>query len=356
MPNPRLSRTERRKKERTLAAILYILAIAAMFSLILLIFGVWWFMMPPTITQDENNNFNNNYIEMREQIKEDVQYLAGSIGERNMHTSGTMDSAKSYISQRFKSIGYDVEDHQYTLQRGIYSGRTASNLIAEIPGSTRASEIIIIGAHYDTVPNSPGANDNASGVAVLLATAEQLKELSPERTVRFVAFANEEPPFFQTSDMGSFAYAKRSSERGESITGMIALDGLGYFDDSDGSQSYPLPGLGFAYSKSASFIALVTRLGDYSLLREVSASFKESGAIATESASLPGFLPGVNWSDHWAFWQHDYPGLLITDTLPFRDPHYHSPEDKPDRLNYENMARITSALTLTIQNLADSDE
>lgn len=355
MPNPRLHQTERRKRERRLTAILYFMSIAVMFTSILIIFGIWLWMMPPSVIPQDNHDFNSQDIQMSEQIRQDVVHLADSIGERNMHTPGSMDSARAYISRRFNSIGYNVEEHHYTLRRGIYSGRSAANLIAEIPGSGESNEIIVIGAHYDTVSGSPGANDNASGIAVLLATADLMKDYRPYRTIRFVAFANEEPPFFQTADMGSYAYAQRSEERGEAIRGMIALDGLGYFDNSPGSQSYPLPGLGFAYSKRATFIGLVTRLGDLNLLRSVSAAFKESGAIATESAALPGFLPGVNWSDHWSFWQHGYPGLLITDTLPFRDPHYHSPHDTPGRLDYENMARISSALTLAVQNLADSD-
>lgn len=289
-----------------------------------------------------------------EQIKNDVIYLADTIGQRNMHTPGSMDSSAEFIKQRFSSHGFEPKLHQYTLGRDIYSGRTATNIIAEIPGSDESDEIIIIGAHYDTVPHSPGANDNASGIAVLLALAGELANFKPVRTIRFVAFANEEPPFFQTSDMGSYAYARRSRDQNENIIAMIALDGLGYFDNTPGSQTYPLPGLGFAYPTRAEFIALVTRLSDLNLLKRVSAGFKESNLIPSESAALPGFLPGVNWSDHWSFWKHGYSAILITDTLLFRDPYYHSANDTPDRLDYEYMARITFSLAKTIQNL-DSD-
>jgi len=307
--------------------------------------------MPSSGTADTTKSLTQNQAMIADQIRKDVVFLADSIGQRNMHTAGTMEASVEFIRQRFESLGYLHETQTYTLRRGIYAGRSASNIIAEIPGSEKKNEIIVIGAHYDTVPHSPGANDNASGVAVLLSLAGELAGSNPNRTIRFVAFANEEPPFFQTSDMGSYAYALRSREQNENITAMIALDGLGYFDDAPNSQHYPLPGLGFAYPNSADFIGLVTRLRDLPLLGQVSAGFKEKNLVPTESAALPGFLPGVNWSDHWAFWQHGYPAILITDTLLFRDPFYHTPNDTPDRLNYENMARVTSALAHAVMDL-----
>lgn len=307
--------------------------------------------MPSSGTADTSKSLTNNHSMIADQIKKDVAFLADSIGQRNMHTPGTMDASVDFIRQRFESLGFLPETQTYTLRRGVYAGRSASNIIAEIPGSAQNGEIIVIGAHYDSVPHSPGANDNASGVAVLLSLAGDLADSKPSRTLRFVAFANEEPPFFHTSDMGSYANAQRSRDQNENIAAMIALDGLGYFDDEPNSQHYPLPGLGFAYPGRAEFIGLVTRLRDLSLLREISAGFNEKNLIPSESAALPGFLPGVNWSDHWAFWQHGYPAILITDTLLFRDPYYHTPDDTPERLNYENMARISSALAHAVMEL-----
>lgn len=285
------------------------------------------------------------------QIKRDVEHLANTIGQRNMHTAGTMSASVDFIMSRFASLGFSPEQHTYTLRRGIYSGQKASNVIAGIPGSVKPEEIIIVGAHYDTVPDSPGANDNASGIAVLLAAAGQMAGSTPDRTIRFAAFANEEPPFFHTSDMGSYAYAKECSDQEEDIIAMIALDGLGYFDSTPGSQQYPLPGLGFLYSDRADFIGLVTRLSDLGLLRNISDGFKKSKSIPSEMAALPSFLPGVNWSDHWSFWKHNYSAILITDTLLFRDPAYHTPDDTPDRLHYDNMARITTVIVDMLKRL-----
>ena len=343
---------KRRKKEKWLKIALFFSSLAVLLLLISIILGFWLSFMPQSVSADSDEPLTETQQLIAEQIKRDVDHLAGTIGERNMHTPGTMDSAAAFLDERFASMGYDVEKQQYTLRRGVYSGRTAVNLVVEIPGSELKDEIVVIGAHYDTVPGSPGANDNASGVAVLLAAAREMAESEPHRTIRFVAFANEEPPFFQTSDMGSYANARRSSEMGENIVAMIALDGLGYYDDSDGSQSYPLPGLGFAYSDRADFIGLVTRLSDLSLLKEVSQAFKDKEMIPSESAALPGFLPGVNWSDHWSFWQYDFNAMLITDTLPFRDPAYHSAGDTPERLNYNKMSRLTTVLVHAIDKLS----
>ncbi len=342
---------ERRKKEKWLKIAVFISSLAALFLLISIIFVFWLSLMPKTVSADLDEPLTETQQLIAEEIKRDVEQLAVTIGERNMHTPGSMNSAAAFLEERFSSMGYRIKKHQYTLRRGIYSGRTAVNIVAEIPGSELKGEIIVIGAHYDTMPGSPGANDNASGVAVLLAAANQMANSEPERTIRFIAFANEEPPFFQTSDMGSYAYARRSSELEENIVAMIALDGLGYYDDSDGSQSYPLPGLGFAYSDRADFIGLVTRLSDLGLLRKMSGVFKDEKLIPSESAALPGFLPGVNWSDHWSFWQYDYNAMLITDTLPFRDPAYHSSDDTPDRLDYDNMTRLTTVLVYAIEKL-----
>ena len=342
---------EKRRTESRQSTLLFISSIAGLIVIFLLIFAFWWSLMPSSITADTSEPLSEQQQMSAAQIQTDVEYLANTIGERNMHSSGTMESTVDFLRERFESIGYSVEDHQYTLRRGMYAGRSATNLVAEIPGSDVHEGIIVIGAHYDTVAGSPGANDNASGIAVLLAAAGKMFGYTPRQTIRFVAFANEEPPFFQTSDMGSYAYAERSSQRDENITAMIALDGLGYYDNSPGSQSYPLPGLGFAYSDRADFIGLVTRVSDLSFLRNISTGFEEAGVIPTESAALPGFLPGVNWSDHWSFWKHDYPGMLITDTLLFRDPHYHTPSDTPERLNYDNMALITTALVASIKKM-----
>lgn len=343
-----------RRREHTRNSLKYFgLIFLMLFLLFAAIFGVWWLLMPKTVSMETEPVLTNHQKDTARQIEADVRHLAENIGERNMHTPGTMDQTVRFLTNRLEELGYSPELQSYTLSRRIYAGESAENIEVEITGSEQPEKVVLIGAHYDTVPHSPGANDNGSGVAVLLALAEAFANADfPNKTVRFLFFANEEPPFFQTEDMGSFAYAKMARERGDDIEKMIALDGLGYYSSEPNSQVYPLPGLGFFYPKEANFVGLVTRISDLSVLKTISGAFKRNGNFPTASAALPGFIPGVNWSDHWSFWQYDYPALLITDTLLFRDPHYHTPNDTPERLDYEKMALLTSTLTDVLEQLA----
>lgn len=291
-------------------------------------------------------------LKLAEQLEADVRTMAEGIGERNMHTPGSMEQTAGWIEERLKEIGYNTKRHCHEIGGFWYSGQTADNLIAELKGSKRSDKIVIIGAHYDSVSGSPGANDNASAVAVLLALAEWFADRPQPGTLRFVAFANEEPPFFHSRQMGSYAYARQCSKLGENVTAMMAMDGLGYYHDEPGSQSYPVPGIGLFYPETADFIGFVTRVRDTGLLRQALEAFRKEATISAEGAALPGFIPGVYWSDHWSFWKHGYPAFLVTDTLLFRDPEYHTPGDTPERLDYRRMARVTEGLKEVLKELA----
>ncbi|MDZ7840143.1 MAG: M28 family peptidase [Gammaproteobacteria bacterium] len=288
-------------------------------------------------------------------LESDVRTLSVEIGERNVFTPDSMSRTVDWIEERMREAGYSPQRRTYELGGSSateLAGHPALNLVAELPGSERPGEVVIIGAHYDSVVRSPGANDNASGIAALLALAEWFRERPQPRTIRFVAFANEEPPMFASSDMGSHAYAAHSRGVGEGITAMMSMDGIAYFSDEPGSQRYPLPGLDLIYPTRGNFIGFVTRAGDARLLREAIGAFREQASIPSEGAALPGGMPGVGWSDHWAFWQHDYSAFLVTDTLPFRDPHYHTPGDTADRLDYDRLARVVHGLKAVIAKLA----
>lgn len=203
---------------------------------------------------------------------------------------------------------------------------------------------IVVGAHYDTVPGSPGADDNASGVAVLI----ELARLVPSG-VRFVAFANEEAPYFLGPEMGSFVYAR---ERGAKVRAMFSLEMLGYYSDTPGSQAYPAP-LGLFYPDRADFIAFVADLGARNLLRKAIGVFREKARFPSEGVAAPSFIPGIAWSDHWSFRKHGYPAIMITDTAFYRYPHYHRASDTPDKLDYERMARVTLGLAEMLNELAN---
>jgi len=279
-------------------------------------------------------------------LKGHVQMLAGTIGERTAEKYEKMNSAAQYIKYYFGQAGmkpmvqvYDIDSQKF------------ENITAEMQGSTKPEEIIVIGAHYDSVLNSPGANDNGSGVAALLEIARLMKDLNPGRTVRLVAFANEEPPYFQTEQMGSRVYTRRAKERNENIVAMLSIETIGYYSDKAGSQSYP-PLVGSMYPDTGNFIAFIGNLKSRSLVRSCVDAFRRTADFPSEGAVLPEWAPGVDWSDHWSFWQEGYPAVMVTDTAPFRYPHYHKTTDTPDKLDYDRMAIVVNGLVQAITELA----
>lgn len=281
---------------------------------------------------------------LREELRADVQKLAGEIGERNMDRYSQLIAAADYIEKSFSSARLESRRDSYQLRN-----LPCYNIETEIPGSS--AQIIVVGAHYDSVLGAPGANDNGSGVAALLALARRFAKKQPDQTLRFVAFVNEEPPYFQTSQMGSLVYASRCKARGDQISAMISLETIGYFSDAPDSQIYPSPLLGVFYPKVGNFIGFVGNVGSRQLLRRALSTFREAERLPSEGAAVPAFIPGVAWSDHWSFWQQGYPAIMITDTAPFRYPHYHSFTDTPDKLNYDRLALVVSGLENVIEDL-----
>jgi Zn-dependent M28 family amino/carboxypeptidase len=245
-----------------------------------------------------------------------------------------LETPARYIEAALAAQGYKPESQYFES-----GGRRVRNIEA-------GSGQIVVGAHYDTVPGSPGADDNASGVAVLIELAAM------KLPVRFVAFANEEMPYFQGPEMGSWTWARRARERGDTIRAMFSLEMLGYYRDTPGSQRYPPP-LGLFYPDRADFIAFVGDLGTRSLVRKAVGIFREKAAFPSEGVAAPTFVPGVTWSDHWSFRSHGFPAIMITDTAFNRYPHYHLPSDTPDKLDYERMARVTLGLATMLKELAN---
>jgi len=288
-------------------------------------------------------------IALRNELKADVQKLAGEIGERNMWHYAKLNAAAEFIEGAFQEAGLPPRRDSYQID-----GRECHNIETEIRGTR--PEIVLVGAHYDSVIGAPGANDNGTGVAGLLALGRRFAGKSTSATLRFVSFVNEEPPFFQTPQMGSYVYASLCKRRGDKISAMISLETIGYFSDAPRSQTYPSIGLGAFYPTVGNFIGFVGNVGSRDLLRRAISIFRETKKLPAEGAALPAFIPGVAWSDQWAFWQHGYPGIMITDTAPFRYPHYHSATDTPDKLDYDRFALVVSGLEKVIAKLADGNE
>jgi len=284
---------------------------------------------------------------VREGLIQHVDALARVIGDRNVSTRYSyLEAAARYIESTFLQLGYQPTPQVYSVQ-----GKEVRNIIAEAHGAAHPEQIIVVGAHYDSIPGCPAANDNASGVAGTLEIARLLRTISPARTLRFVAFVNEEPPYFHTKYMGSLVYARACRKRKEKIVGMISLETIGCFLDTPGSQTYPTLIKPF-FPSVGNFIALVGGLWSRRFIRRVRKSFKRHSDFPVVAASLPGIIPGIGWSDHWSFSKAGYPALMVTDTAPFRYRYYHTPHDTPEKLDYARMASVVAGVAGVVQELA----
>jgi hypothetical protein len=314
-------------------------------ALLVIILPAWFFgIRMPGHNVSRAAGLSENELALRAELKANVEKLAGEIGERNMNRYPRLLAAGEFIEASLTDAGLTPRRDSYELR-----GRACHNIEVEIRGA--APEIFVIGAHYDSVLGCPGANDNGSGVAALLSLARRFAGKPAGQTLRFVAFVNEEPPYFQTQEMGSFVYAKRCQERGDRIAGMISLETIGYFSDAPGSQRYPSPGLGFFYPNKGNFIGFASDTRSRSLLRAAISAFRKTGKLPCEGAALPAIIPGIGWSDQWSFWQCGYPAIIVTDTAPFRYPHYHEPTDTPDKLDYDRFALVVSGMESVLAEL-----
>lgn len=275
-----------------------------------------------------------------------VEMLAGTIGERNLWRLAALERAAAYIEDTLRRDGYTPSRQAFEVQ-----GKQVSNIEAVRDASAPTSEIILLGAHYDSVIGCPGANDNATGVAALLELARRFAARPQRRTIRFVAFVNEEPPFFRTAAMGSAVYASAARTRGDRIVGMLSLETMGYYSDVPGSQQYPVS-MKLLYPDTANFIGFVSNVGSAPLLFKARGAFKARTPFPLQSASVPAAIPGVGWSDHWAFWQAGYRGMMVTDTALYRYPWYHTPEDTPDKISADRLAHVVDGLEHVVEILA----
>jgi Zn-dependent M28 family amino/carboxypeptidase len=285
--------------------------------------------------------------EIAELLRAHVETLADVIGERNIFRPRALAAARTYIEATWRAQGYEVSAQEYDV-RGV----RCANLEVSRPGTTRAGEIILLGAHYDSVRNCPGANDNGSGVAALLEIARRFAGLKPALTVRFVAFVNEEPPFFLTRRQGSAVYAKAARARGDDIKLMVSLETLGYYSDAPGSQRYP-PLFRYFYPNRGNFLGLVSDLRSRGIVRRVAKAFRDNCDFPLEHTAALRWIPGIAWSDHLPFWRQGYPALMATDTAFYRYRYYHTAHDTPDKLTYPAFGRATAALGSCFAALAE---
>ena len=286
----------------------------------------------------------SNIHTIAERARRIVETLAGEYPSRHGSNPRVLNGAASFIEKAFTSLGYQVQSKWYESE-----GRQVRNMVVEKSGQNPAHSIIVIGAHYDTVVGTPGADDNATGVAGLIELSRLLKEYKNKRTIRFVAFPHEEPPYFFTHHMGSRQYARNLKESGEKIFAMLTLEMIGYAGEGF-KQLYPAPLMGILgrYPKDGNYLALVSNLRSTPLLSMVRRAMRQRGSVGVESLSAPGFLPPLFLSDHSSFWKYGFPALMITDTAFLRNPHYHSSTDTADTLNYEFLAKVVDLVAAAV--------
>ena len=288
-----------------------------------------------------------NLTKIQQELESDLAFIQG-LGPRNsMNEKNYIQLLKceAWIEQRWKSLGYTVKNHTFS-----FDGKEYSNLEIEIRGRVAPSEIIVISAQYDTLPDSPGANNNGSGMAILFGLSSLLRNFTPDRTIRLIEFVNEENPFFGTEKMGSFQYAKRCRQQGENIRVMLSLDALGIYRDEPGSQKLPLP-FSMFYPDRGNFLAFIGNLNSRKYVIEATRGFKKGSSFPIEAGVVPEWIKAADWSDHRSFWQFGYPGIMVTDTGGFRSPSHTTQEDTMEKLNFEAMSRIAIGMYTSVVHL-----
>ncbi|MDQ1924140.1 M28 family peptidase [Massilia pseudoviolaceinigra] len=275
-----------------------------------------------------------------------VRQIASS--EHNTGSPAALEKAALYLEATLAAQGYAVRRDEYT-----YDGHRVRNLevsIANIAPGKQPERIYIVGAHYDSAPGTPGANDNGSGSAAVIELARMFKGVvpAPGNELRFVLFVNEEPPYFGGEGMGSRHHARALKARGQHVEAALILETIGYYSNAKNSQRYP-PGVAAFYPDQGNFIAFVGTLGSSSLVRKTVSAFRKASSFPAESLAAPSFVKGVTWSDHTSYNKEGYEAVMITDTATMRYPHYHRSTDTPDKLDYASMAKVVDGMAKVIQ-------
>jgi Zn-dependent M28 family amino/carboxypeptidase len=282
-------------------------------------------------------------------LKQHITMLSEVIGERSTFRPGGLEATARYIEDQLRKFGYTTRPRPFPVE-----GQEVRNIEVEVPGLRRPDQIVILGAHYDSV-DCPAANDNASGVAGVLEAARLLSSRRFKRTLRFVLFVNEEPPHYKGPHMGSFVYARECRERNENIVAMVNLETIGYYSDDPGSQRYPLffNRRWFRFlPRRGNFVAFVGNFPSWRLAWRMHRQFRRFTKFPAWWLPAPDTMEGPGMSDHWCFWQQGFPAIMVTDTAFFRYHHYHLPTDTVDKIVFPPTARVVTAVAKALAALA----
>ncbi len=334
---------------------LLLIAIAGLAVLITAGLGALYYMigMPgrsysgplPPLTDDERT--------LAPRLKQHIVAIASR--EHNVAHYDELERSARYIETTLESFGYTVTRQAFDADDFVGGSRIVRNIEVAIEprADVSAPETLVVGAHYDSVRGAAGANDNASGAAAVIELARLLSDLegAATRRIRLVLFVNEEPPYFQTEEMGSHQYASAIKARGERVVAMYSLETLGYYVSEPGSQRYPWP-FGLLFPDRGDFVAFVGTLDARALVRKSIGSFRSHTKFPTIGGAAPASIPGIDWSDHWAFTQQGFPAIMLTDTAPFRYPHYHTFRDTPDKVDTDSLARVVKGIERMVRDAA----
>jgi Zn-dependent M28 family amino/carboxypeptidase len=294
---------------------------------------------PPTAAQSQ----------LADELKRDVVMLATEIGPRGVFAPQAYRTAEVFLTTALTRAGFGVRRETWTTHRV-----ECANLEVVLTGTKRPDRVLVVGAHYDSMPGCPAANDNASGVAGVLAIARRLAARPRNCTVRLVLFANEEPPFFNIDEMGSQLYARAAKKAGDDILGMFCLETIGCYSDAPDSQGWPVQIPLITLPDKGDFIALVGPSSAAGFIRRCTQVFDRRAAFSVLGAAVPLIISEqVNWSDHRGFNAVGYPAFMVTDTAPLRYAHYHLETDTPEKLDYVSMARVVEGMLGVVEEIAD---
>jgi hypothetical protein len=284
-----------------------------------------------------------------ERLEASVRALAERFSPRDSSHVANLDAAAAWIRAELESSGAAISEQTWQAD-----GETYRNVVARFGSHSPDAELVVVGAHYDVCDPLPGADDDASGVAALLELARALAASPPPGPVELVAYSLEEPPYYDTPQMGSVQHAQSLVRSGARVRAMLSLEMLGFFSDEPGSQSYlHFAPLGWLYPDRGDFIGVIGNLGQGSLVRRVKRAMRAAGGpVSVESINAPAWIPGIDFSDHRSYWAEDYPAVMITDTAFLRNPNYHRETDTPETLDYARLAAVTAAVHEAVWALA----
>jgi hypothetical protein len=293
---------------------------------------------------DENGSVCT--VSNTEGLRSDVTALCGEYSPRSYTSSSNLNRCADRIERRFLAAGGRPTNQYY--QAG---GRMFRNV--SVSFGSASGDRVVVGAHYDTCGDTPGADDNASGVAGLLALAELLGKHAPSGPVELVAYCTEEPPFFGGTEMGSAQHAMMLRRDGVNVRVMIALEMIGFFCDEPGSQRYPLPMFRLYYPSKGNYISVVGYWGQRQLVRNIRSAMRGATDLPVYSINAPSFVPGVDLSDHRNYRKQGWPAVMVTDTAFYRNPNYHRIGDRPETLDYGRMAKVVTGVFAAVRMLAE---